>query len=154
MISKKISELLKEREFISVATSSLTGQPNAAPKLILKTEGKFIYLVDYTIGSTYHNLQVNPRASLSLMDLDSLMGYQINGRVEIISSGRDYNSIINEIEQRRIDLSIKRVIEGLKKEKSHANFEVAIPESLVIFKVEVDETIEISPHGGLKRERV
>jgi len=154
MISKKIAELLKEREFISVATSSLSGRPNAAPKLILKTEGNFIYLVDYTIGQTYHNLQVNPHISLSFMDLESLLGYQINGRVEIISSGPDYDSIIREIEQRQLDLSIKRVIEGLKKEKSHANFEVTIPESLVIFKVGIEEIIEISPRGGLKRERV
>ena len=71
MLPKKIKELLENREFISVATCDFKGRPNAAPKFFLKFEHNFIYLVDYTIGMTWENLKVNPKASLSLMDPDT-----------------------------------------------------------------------------------
>jgi len=154
MIPKKIIDFLQEREFISVATSDLSGLPNAAPKMLLRVEGSCLYLIDYTIGTTYRNLRVNPRLSLSFMDLKTLVGYQINGRVEIIEKGKVYESMLQELRRKEIELSITRVVEGIKAEKSHEAFEVAITEHLVIFRVAMDELVEIGPHGGLKREEI
>ena len=82
-MNKKIVELLKSREFVSVATCDFDGRPNAASKFMLRVEGNFIYLVDYFVGRTYRNLGANPRISLSFMDTNSLVGYQLNGLVKI-----------------------------------------------------------------------
>ena len=60
VIKKKALELLKHREFISVATCDFHGQPNAASKFILRIENDSIYLVDYIIGRTFQNLRINP----------------------------------------------------------------------------------------------
>lgn len=154
MLSTKIAQFLKNREFISVATCDFKGRPNAAPKFILKFENNFIYLVDYTIGMTWENLNINPKASLSFMNSDTLVGYQINGAVEIIDQGPEYNSLLREFKKKQIDLSIKRIIEGVSRGKGHESFEVALPERFVVFKVKLKDVAEIGPRGELKREEV
>ena len=53
-----------------------------------------------------------------------------------------------------INLSVERVIEGVCREKTHASFEVAIPEDFVIFKVKIEEVVEIGPRGDLKRQNL
>jgi len=154
MINKILKELIESREFISLASCDLSGRPNAAPKFLLKVSGDYLYLVDYIIGRTFSNLQINPRASLSFIDSNTLIGYQINGRVEIIDSGSEYEEIIKELHHKQIDLSIARVIEGVTKGKAHKSYEVAIPEQFVIFKVKMEEIVEMRPSGTLKREKV
>ena len=154
MINKSLEELIKSREFISVASSDLNSRPNAAPKFLLKIEGDCLYLVDYIIGRTFANLQINPRASLSFIDSNTLIGYQINGQVEIIDSGLEYKQMIKELQHKQIDLSIARVIEGVTKGKAHKSFEVASPDQFVIFKVKMEEVVEMRPSGTLKREKV
>ena len=75
MINKNVKTLIESREFIRVVSCDLEGRPNAAPKFLLKVETNYIYLVDYIIGRTFRNLNVNPRVSLSLFDNFTLMGY-------------------------------------------------------------------------------
>ena len=154
MITRKINEFLKTREFISIATCDFEGRPHAAPKFLLKVEDNFIYLVDYSNGRTWENLKVNPRAALSFFDTDNLVGYQINGSVEIIDKGADYDKIMHELRRKEIDLSIKRIIEGVSTGKKHESFEVGLPEHVVVFKVKIEEVAEITPRGELKREKL
>ncbi|MCX5696669.1 MAG: pyridoxamine 5'-phosphate oxidase family protein [Candidatus Omnitrophica bacterium] len=154
MINKKIIELLEDREFISVATCDFDGRPNAAPKFLLKIEGNFIYLIDYTIGRTFTNLHSNPQASLSFVDTNTLVGYQINGRVEVIEAGSEYEAIAKELLQRQVDLSTKRIIEGVTKGKRHGNYELSIADTFVVFKVKIEEITEMGPSGMLRREKV
>lgn len=154
MITKKITELLKNKEFVSVASCDLIGHPNAAPKFLLKVENNFIYLIDYTIGRTWENLKINPQVSLSFADMDSLNGYQVNGSVEIISEGEAYKKIVKELHDKEISLSSKRIVEGLYRGKKHENFEVIIPEKFIIFKIKIEEAVEICPCGELKREKI
>lgn len=154
MITKKIAELLTSREFISVATCNLHGLPNAAPKFVLKLENNFIYLIDYTIGRTWENIKVNPKVSMSLTDPDALMGYQINGVAEIIDKGPHYESIVKELLQKEIDLSTKRIIEGVQQGKVHRSFEVAITDKFVVFKVKIEEVVEIGPRGAVNRQKL
>ena len=153
-MNKKVSELLKSREFVSVATCDLEGRPNAAPKFVLKLENNFIYLVDYIVGRTSRNLEVNPRISISFMDNDTLMGYQLNGSVELIDKGQEYDSLVRDLSQKELELSTRRIIEGVTKGKSHEGFELSLSETFVIFKVKVEEIVEIASSGTLKTEKV
>lgn len=154
MLPKKIIDGLHSKEFISVATCDFNGQPNAAPKLILKIEDNIIYLIDYTIGRTWVNLKSNPRVSLSFVDQDALIGYQLNGEVELIESGATYNKMLHELHEKEVGLSAKRIVEGVLRGKKHERFEVAISEKFVIFKVKVTEIAYIGMKGGIKREQV
>lgn len=153
-MNKKVFELLKKRGFVSVATCDLEGRPNAAPKFILKLENNFIYLVDYSIGRTSRNLRLNPRISISFMDNDTLMGYQLNGSVEIIDSGQEYDALVKELSQKELELSTRRIIEGVTKGKPHEGFELSLSEEFVIFKVKVGEIVEIASSGTLRTEKI
>lgn len=152
--AKQVMELIKKREFISVATCDFNHRPNAAPKFVLKIDKNYIYLVDYTIGKTWQNLKINPRASLSLMDAKSLTGYQINGSVEIIDKGPEYKKIYKEKTEKEISLTTKHIIEEVRGEAKQERFEVIMPERFVILKIKLEEVVEIGPRGGLRRERV
>ncbi|MCX5701061.1 MAG: pyridoxamine 5'-phosphate oxidase family protein [Candidatus Omnitrophica bacterium] len=153
-MNKKIHSLLKSREFVSVATCDFDGLPNAAPKFLLKIEDNFVFLVDYTIGKTARNLRVNPKISISFMDTDSLIGYQLNGSVKVIDSGGEYELFVRDLLQKEIDLSARRIVEGVTKEKSHKSFELSIPDTFVIFKVKIEEVVEMSSSGILRRENI
>jgi len=154
MINKSIKALIESREFISAASCDLDGRPNAAPKFLLKIEAGYIYLVDYVLGQTFRNLQVNPRVSLSFLDNNTLMGYQINGKVEIIDSGQEYAEALKDLERKEIDLSATRIIDGVMKGQVHKAYEIAASEQFVILKVKVEETVQIHPTGAVKREKV
>ena len=154
MINKTIKVLIESREFISVASCDLENRPNAAPKFLLKVEASHIYLVDYILGRTFRNLKVNPRVSLSLFDNSALVGYQINGSVEIIDRGPEYQSALDELARKEIDLSATRVIEGVIKGHVHKNYEVAASQQFVILKVKVEEVIQIQSSGKLQREEI
>ena len=151
-IIEKALKVMKIREFISVATADKHGYPNAAPKLLLKIDGRIIYIVDYGIGRSYENLKVNPEMSFSLMDADSLFGYRLNGRVEIIEKGRIYTECLKELQKKELDLSVRRVVQGVHAGKSHKDFELGIPERVLLYKVHIKEGCEISPRGIIDRE--
>ncbi|MDD5679836.1 MAG: pyridoxamine 5'-phosphate oxidase family protein [Candidatus Omnitrophica bacterium] len=154
MLANKVKEILKGREYLNVATCDFHGQPNSAPKFLLKCHGTFLYLVDYTIGTTYRNLKVNPKVSLSFIDLNSLTGYQVNGSAHIISGGAEYNRMRKELRRKEVLLSTKRIIEGVRGSKKYKNFEIAIPDEIVIFKVRVKEVVAILLSGQLEREQI
>lgn len=154
MINKKMRELLKNREFLNVATCDFDGKPNVVPKFLLKTEGNSLYLADYVIGRTWNNLKVNPKVSLCFMDLDTLTGYQLNGKVEIIEKGQDYDKLLNELTEKEVSLSAKRVIDALGSGRRYKNFEVSMADRILILKVNIEEVVEITSHGKLNREQL
>ncbi|MDD5724750.1 MAG: pyridoxamine 5'-phosphate oxidase family protein [Candidatus Omnitrophica bacterium] len=154
MINKDVRALIESREFISVASCDLEGRPNAAPKFLLKVESDCIYLVDYIIGRTFRNLNVNPKVSLSFFDNNTLVGYQINGKVEIIDSGPEYLAILNDLQRREVDLSATRIIDGGIKGRPHKAYEAASSKQFIILKVEVEEIVQMQSSGTLRREKI
>ncbi|MDD5428229.1 MAG: pyridoxamine 5'-phosphate oxidase family protein [Candidatus Omnitrophica bacterium] len=153
MLPKDLTDLLEKREFISVATCDFKGRPNAAPKFVLKVEGNTIYLVDYTIGMTWKNLKANPRISMSLTDTRTLKGYQLNGSVKIMSRGKVFDKLRQEMTAKEIRLTTQHIIDEVRGQPAHETFEILISEKFVIFAVKIEEVIEIDIHGELKRNK-
>ena len=154
MMVKKLDDILKNREFAYVATVSSKGEPNAAPKFLLKKENGFLYLIDHVMGMTYKNLKISPRASVAVVDPKTLMGYQINGSVEIIEKGMEHKRLLKEVRDKEIKLTAKRIIEDVRGTTHHEAFDVAFPERLVVFKVRIERITEIRTSGKLKREKL
>ena len=153
MLSKELIGLMEKKEFVSVATCDFKGRPNAAPKFVLKVESDRAYLVDYTIGTSWKNLKVNPRISMSLIDERTLKGYQINGSVHIIKKGKLYDKMRDEMTNKEVRLTTQRIIDEVRGHPTHETFEVLISEKFVIFEVRIDEVVEMDIHGGLKRNK-
>lgn len=153
MLTPKIIRFLKKKEFISICTCGMDNIPLAAPKLLLRVEPDTIYLIDFVMGRIWKNLSVNPRVSLSVMDHDELTGYQINGLVEIINEGKLYDELLAELQKKEISLTAERIIEGSRKGKKHESFEISFPERFIVFKINIDEILEIYHSGKIKRDR-
>ena len=144
--------VLKTREFVAMATADKNGKPNSAPKLLLKIDGRAVYFIDYSIGRTFENLKVNPEASLSFIDIVSLFGYRLNGKVEIIEKGKMYDGFLKELAEREIELSVERVLKAVHEGKRHKEIELGISNHFLIYKIKIKEGCEISPRGELKHE--
>ncbi len=153
MLSKELIDLLEKREFISVATCDFKGRPNAAPKFVLKVESGRVYLVDYTIGTSLKNLKANPRISMSLVDTRTLKGFQFNGSVKIITRGKLYDKMRNEMTDKEVRLTTQRIIDEVRGQPTHETFEILISEKFIIFEVTIDEVVEMDIYGGLKRNK-
>jgi len=151
---KRAEEFLKTIEFVNVGTADVHGQPNVAPKFILKVEPHAIYLVDHIFGRSWENLKKNPRVSLSAIDMETLVGYRIDGNVQIVHKGAEYKALVKELRDKEVKLSAQRIIEGVSRERHHQGVGVVFPDRLVIYKVKIHSIIKICPSGKLKKERI
>jgi hypothetical protein len=149
---KKISVMLKDRHFLSIATADNKGKPHSAPKFLFKIEDPYFYLVDYTIAGTVKNLRLNPWASMSFMDLENLEGYRLSGSVELIERGHVFKALLEQFNKKLIHLSADRVIEGLHTGKRLQHFELEIPDKVIFIKVKIEEVIRLGSHGELFSE--
>ncbi len=164
--SKKIVEkvTLKERDsllvgflpflakgkFVNVATCSDERMPNVAPKLIAKTEKNIIYLIDYVIGKTYSNLKENPRVSLSFINDRTLTGYQMNGSVDILEFGEEFERFIEEFQKIKTDFTVERILLNVRTGEKAIPLDLSLPDQFAILKVKVIEIVEIGSSGSLK----
>ena len=89
---------------------------------------------------------------MSFIDINSLLGYVLNGTVEIIEKGKIYDECLKELREKEIELSVERVVKGVQDGKPHKEFELEIPERFLVYKVKIEEGAEISPRGEIKRE--
>lgn len=152
MIREKALDVLRKKEFVSIGTADKKGCPNAAPKLLLKIEKDYVYLIDYTMARTAENLKENPRASLSFMDIDNLVGYRVDGHVHLVSKGDEYDEILKELEKKLIKLSASRVIEASRTGKKNEHYELEIPDKFLVLKIEIKQVVKIGSQGDLWKE--
>ena len=155
MVVESIQQILKNREFVNIATCDFGGRPNAAAKFLLKLEGHVFFIIDHSFGRTLNNIKINPRASLSFVNLSTLTGYQVNGAVEILHEGEEHKKIDDELKRKQVSLSASRIIEGMSKgrssKKNKKSYEVEMPEKFSVLKVHADEIVEVGPSGRIKR---
>ncbi len=141
---------LSSGKFVNVATCSFERMPNVAPKLIAKVNKNVIYLIDYVIGRTYGNLLENPRVSVSFVDDKTLTGYQLNGTVDILESGDEFDKLAQEFQNIKTKFTVERIVLNMRTGEKASPLEFALPEKFIILKVKVIEIVEISSSGGLK----
>ena len=153
LITEELKKFLLTKEFVSAGTSDLSGQPNAVPKYIIKIDSGFIYLADYVIGKTFQNLKVNPKISLSTIDMKTLEGWRINGIVRIMTKGAQYKRLSKTMIELEVHNTARRVIEDVRGIQKHNFYEVAFPKKVVIFKVKCESITRIGITGKLKVER-
>jgi len=150
-MTEKMAELLEKKEFMSVASSDLRCEPNAAPKFLIKVKDDCIFLADYVMGKTYRNLKVNPKVSVSTVDLDTLEGYQINGTAEILDHGPEYDGLCDAMKEKKIRHTVQRFIESVRGVKNYEKFETALPDKIVVFKITCRAVVKIGASGELER---
>ena len=154
LITEKLKKFLLTKEFVSAGTSDLSGQPNAVPKYIIKIDSGFIYLADYVIGTTFQNLKVNPKISLSTIDMKTLEGWQINGTVRIMARGEQYKKLSKTMIELEVHNTARRIIEDVRGIQKHNFYEVSFPKEVVILKVKCEKVTKIGITGKLQSKRL
>jgi len=153
MIASRLKNFFRNTQFVDVATCDKRCRPYAAPKFLLKVDGDKVYLADYVFGKTWYNLQENPLVSLTILDYDSLIGYQFNGEASLLSDGAAYDELKQELQVRKIKSSVERVVKSVREEKLRHNFELIFPDKTGIIVVIVKEIVDIDPTGRLTRDK-
>ena len=154
LITEKLKRFLLTKEFVSAGTSDLSGQPNAVPKYIIKIDSGFIYLADYVIGKTFQNLKINPKISLSTIDMKTLEGWRINGTVRIVTRGAQYKKLSKTMVELEVHNTARRVIEDVQGVQKHNVYEVSFPKKVVILKVKCKKITKIGITGKLQSKRL
>lgn len=151
-ITGNMLELLKKREFVSIATADRNGQPNSVPRFFLSAQGNLLYLVDHVMGQTVLNIKENPLVSVSFMDQDALEGYRLNGTATLIERGKSYDALMKEWDKKIVKLSAARVIEAVRSGKKCQHYEVEISEKLTLLKIKVNNVVKIGRRGDVWNE--
>ena len=154
LITEKLKKFLLTKEFVSAGTSDLSGQPNAVPKYIIKIDSSLIYLADYVIGKTFQNLKVNPKISLSTIDMKTLEGWRINGTVRMMTRGAQYKMLSKTMIDLEVHNTARRVIEDVQGVQKHNVYEVSFPKKVVILKVKCEKVTKIGITGKLQSKRL
>ena len=152
LITEDLQKFLLNKEFVSVGTADLSGRPNAVPKFVIKVDKDFIYLGDYVKGTTFRNLKINPRVSISTIDMKRLHGWQINGTAAIITKGPQYKKLLKAMIEQEVHHSARRIIEDVQGAQKCDNYEIMFPEKVVIFKIKCESITRIGSTGKLHRQ--
>lgn len=151
-INEKLEEVLKKREFVSIATVGHDGQPNSVPKFLYRGKGSFLYLLDYVVGKTIRNLRENPKASVSFMNLNTLEAYRLNGTAEVIDRGPVFDAVLKGWNEKLVQLATDRVIEAVRTGKKRGHYEMEMTEHLAVIKVRIEAVIKIGRRGDIWKE--
>ena len=152
LITEEVRKILENKGFVSIGTSDANGNPYVIPKFLITVDNDFIYMADYVIGQTFENLKVNPKISLAVIDITTLIRYQINGAAEIIDKGLEFDKLTNELRGKKLNFTVERVVKSVQTGKKDKNFEVVFPNRFIVIKIKVKEIIKISSIGKLERK--
>ena len=151
LLNGDVRDFLEKREFVYLATAAKDGHPYVAPKFLIHLDEDHIYLADFVLGRTIQNLKARAHASISVINMDNLIGYQINGTAKVFEEGAEYQKVLPLIEKRQMYFSVERIVEGVRAGKKHAHFEMGFPSKLAVIKFTVKEIINIAPDGRVDR---
>ena len=152
-IPDRIIRLLENAEFLCIATRDAYGNPCVANKFLIQCRKNTLYISDFAKGKTWRNLKAYPKISVAIMDTENLVDYQINGRAVLLNPGPDLKEMTKAFSTKESRFSAKRLIEAVRKEKSQHTYQFPLPKHIVIWKIEVEEVVELGPRTELHKER-
>jgi len=146
-----VFDFLKSQEFIFIGTTDLKNRPHTSAKPLLKLESDSVYLVDYVIGRTSKNLGLNPKASLSFIDMDKLIGYQLYGQAKVLHQGSEYKKLLHELHEQQVRFVTQRLVSGVRKGKHSKGSELISLKVANIFKIKIKEVMQLRPNGEVEK---
>jgi len=145
-----IIKYLQEADWIALATSDDKGMPNVANKFMIKCEKGTVYLVDYAKGTTWDNIKKHSYVAFPIIDQENLIDYQLSGTAEVLDAGDLHDKLIEQLKDRELDFSTKRIIEGIRREKVHNTFEFPDIAEAAIIKIQVSDIVSRGPRIRVK----
>lgn len=97
-ITSDIRKYINQSVLCWLATADQLGMPNVSPKEIFNVCRDKIIVANIASPNTVNNIKVNPKVSLSFIDVLVQKGYQLKGMAKIISKTdavyKEYESVL------------------------------------------------------------
>ena len=103
-LTSEVKEML-EKQLAVIATASKDGTPNVGPKgSIHVVDEETLAYSEGTGEKTLRNLKENPKVAVMVVDRGKSDGYQIKGRVELLTNGDFFERVANRQKERKMPL--------------------------------------------------
>ena len=110
-ISDKVKQMIQGQQIIIVGSADKSGLPNVSPRtsFYIDQDGS-IYWLELFKHKTFRNFQKNPWCSVAVFDKRKLSGYQLKGKIKIISDKRTQQEITIKIIDKLTRLHRQRIL--------------------------------------------
>ncbi|OPY35964.1 MAG: Pyridoxamine 5'-phosphate oxidase [Methanoregula sp. PtaU1.Bin051] len=110
-LTGEMKELFSKVKLFPVATASKKGVPNVAPiAFVVMVSDDTLWLADNFMNKTLANVKENPRAAIYLYDADLKKCCQVKGKIEIKTSGDDYEKMRKMVHEKKPGLPAKSLL--------------------------------------------
>lgn len=110
-LTAEMKELFSKVRLFPVATASKSGIPNVAPiAFVVLTDDSTLWLADNFMNKTLANVKENPQASVYLYDSDLKRCCQVKGRIEVKTSGAEYEKMKKMVHEKKPGLPAKSLL--------------------------------------------
>ncbi len=110
-LNAEMKETFGKVKLFPVATASKSGVPNVAPiAFVMLKDDDTIWLGDNFMHKTLANVKENPHIAISVYDPDSKKCFQVKGRVEVKTSGPEYEKMREMVKAKKPELPAKSLL--------------------------------------------
>ena len=148
-IPAQVIDFLNAQNFVIVSSLDKNGFPHSSCKNIVKINpvGE-VYLIDVYSGITGENIKRNPQVSISAVDEHKFVGFCLKGKARVLPDDHISQEIIKSWEDNITSRLTQRLLRNLTQDKSHNHHpEASLPKPKHLIIIEVEEIIDLAPHG-------
>ena len=110
-LNAEMKETFGKIKLFPVATSSKSGVPNVAPiAFVMLVADDTIWLADNYMNKTLANVKENPHIALYIWEPDSRKCFQIKGKVQVKTSGADYEKMKEKVKAKKEEYPAKSLL--------------------------------------------
>ncbi|MDD1714629.1 MAG: pyridoxamine 5'-phosphate oxidase family protein [Methanoregulaceae archaeon] len=110
-LTAEMKEAFGKVKLFPVATASKSGVPNVAPiAYVMLMSDDTIWLGDNFMHKTLANVKENPHMAIYVYDPDSKKCFQVKGKVEVKTSGPDYEKMKGMVKAKKPELPAKSLL--------------------------------------------
>jgi len=114
-ISEDIKQLIRDEGVIIVGTVDEGGLSNVSPRSTFHVTDDKIYWFELFKHKSYENFMRNPQVSVAVFDRNELSGYQLKGKVSIVTDKEEYYYADLRIQDRLTRLHKKDILKLIVK---------------------------------------
>lgn len=111
----KLPEVVKEAIDKSTTACVATADGNAVSNVVYVSYLKYqnddtIVIADNKFVKTRENLESNPQIAFVVLDADTNKAYQVKGKIQIYTEGKNYQSVVEWVHKKKPELTPKSAI--------------------------------------------
>ncbi|MEE8383686.1 MAG: pyridoxamine 5'-phosphate oxidase family protein [Nitrosopumilus sp.] len=114
-ISEDVKQLIRNEGVIIVGTSDELGLSNISPRSTFHVTDDEIYWFELFKHKSYDNFMRNPLVSVAVFDRNELNGYQLKGKVSIVTDKEEFYYADLRIQDRLVRLHKKNILKLIAK---------------------------------------